>query len=187
MEMIEKEAANGESTETKSGKGLVIPRELNPALFGESASRSKVFEGTPNHHLPHLMQTEQKILDLKAQMSVLAEAMGKWTSNYNDLVKGTQLKFDRVQQVMVKLESNDQYIVTESAQKFSRINDRLAERKLIDAKIQEMVDRHNSVLKSFEMRMNQMQKLVAEKEALLASMQSALNEARMEIARLKRL
>jgi DNA repair exonuclease SbcCD ATPase subunit len=198
MEMIEKDAIlsqrseknlseSGKESATSAARPSSYARELNPALFGESASKAKVFEGSQASTLPHLMQTDQKIQDLRTQLETMADHLGKWTSQYSEFVKSCQIKFDRVQQVMIKLENNDQYIVNESAQKFARVNDRFAERKSIDAKIQEMIDRHNSVLKSFEMRLTQMQKLMNEKEAQLLTAQGALNEAKMEISRLKRL
>jgi len=42
------------------------------------------------------------------------------------------------------------------------------------------------VIKSFEVRLNHMQRLLADKENQMAASQAALNEAKMEISRLKR-
>ncbi len=169
-------------------------RELNPALFGETANRSvgrsKVIEGSLQNELPHLMQNDQKLNDLKHQMSVMAENLGQLTQHMQEWTrwaKTTDSKFDRVNNQMTKLEQNDHYIVNEAAQKFSHINTRFGERKSIDIKTQEMMDRHNSVLKSFEMRLTQLQRILAEKEAQLLLTTAALNESKMEIARLKRM
>lgn len=162
-------------------------RELNPSLFADTSSRAKVIEGGAHLQAPQVIQSEQKIHELKAQISVLAEHVGKLTQGHTELAKSSQHKFEKVQQVLVKLENNDQYIVNEAAQKFARMNDRFAERKSVDAKIQEMIDRHNSILKSFEMRLAQMQRILMEKESQLLTTQAALNETKMEIARLKRL
>lgn len=169
-------------------------RELNPALFGESANRStgkpKVIEGSLQNELPHLMQNDQKLNDLKHQMSVMAENLGQLTQHMQEWArwaKTTDTKFDRVNNQLTKLEQNDHYIVNEAAQKFSQINTRFGERKSIDIKTQEMMDRHNSVLKSFEMRLTQLQRILAEKEAQLLATTAALNESKMEIARLKRM
>ena len=197
MEMIDSykknasDAAYSQSNETKSperrGPDGRPVRELNPSLFGEGSSKTKLLEGPINNQFPHLIQSDQKIQDLKSQISIMAETMGKWNQQYAEFMKTCQLKFDRVGQILTKLESNDQAIISEATQKFSRINDRLAERKSVEAKIQEMIDRHNSVVRSFELRLNQMQKLLADKETQMMSTQAALNEAKVEIARLKRL
>lgn len=171
----------------QADKGSHRTRELNPALFGEKSESSKVLDGTTQSQLPHLMQTEQKVNEMKLQMAAMAEHVGKLTEQFTEFVKSSQLKFERIQQYLQKLEQNDHQIVSESTQKFSQINTRLGERKSTDNKIHEMVDRHNSVLKSFEMRLTQMQKLIMEKEAQLLTAQAALNETKMEISRLKRL
>lgn len=162
-------------------------RELNPSLFAETSSRAKVIEGSTHLQAPQAIHSDQKLHELKAQISVLSEHVGKLTQGHTELAKSSQHKFEKVQQVLVKLENNDQYIVNEAAQKFARMNDRFAERKSVDAKIQEMMDRHNSILKSFEMRLAQMQRILMEKESQLLTTQAALNETKMEIARLKRL
>ena len=57
----------------------------------------------------------------------------------------------------------------------------------MDQKMQEVIDRHNSVLKGFEVRITHLQKLLSEKDSQVMSAFAALNEAKMEIARLKRL
>jgi len=63
----------------------------------------------------------------------------------------------------------------------------VAERRLQDNKIQEMVDRHNQVLQVYETRLSKVQKLVHEQEVQLMGAKGALEEARREIVRLKRL
>jgi hypothetical protein len=82
---------------------------------------------------------------------------------------------------------DDVAFAMESGQKISQLNQKLTERKSLEMKVQEMVDRHNNVIKSFEVRMGQLQKLLAEKDAMLVSAQATLNDAKMEITRLKRL
>jgi chromosome segregation ATPase len=196
MEIIEKDLTNLKSHDDEislNRQSYARPsqrtpgRELNPSLFAETSSRAKVIEGGAHLQVPQVMHADQKIHELKAQISVLAEHLGKVSQGHTELAKSSQHKFEKIQQVLIKLENNDQYIVNEAAQKFARMNDRFAERKSVDAKVQEMIDRHNSILKSFEMRLAQMQRILMEKESQLLTTQAALNETKMEIARLKRL
>ncbi len=165
-----------------------MQKELNPELFGENISKSRVVDNSisqkPNSHHVAL---ENKISETRSQLHQLGESLTSVVNQVNDFIKGSQGKFERLNQSVQRLEQNDQAMNLEAAQKISQINNKLGERKIMDLKIQEMVDRHNSVLRSFEVRFNQMQKLMADKEALLVSAQSALNEAKMEISRLKRL
>lgn len=161
-----------------------MQKELNPELFGESAGKSRVFEAPASNHINVL---EQKILETRGQIQHLAENMNKIVSQVNEFIKSSQVKFERMQQALQKLEQNDQALSVDATQKISALHTRLGDRRSMDYKIQEMIDRHNSVLRSHEVRMAQLQKLVSEKEAQAIAAQSALNEAKMEIARLKRL
>ncbi len=161
-----------------------MQKELNPELFGESGAKSRVFEAPAANHL-HVL--EQKIVETRSQIQMVAENLNKIVSQINEFVKSSQVKFDRIHQAIQGLQQNDQALSVDATQKISALHSRLGERKSMDAKIQEMMDRHNSVLRSYEVRMTQMQKLMTEKEAQLLSAQAALNETKMEIARLKRL
>ena len=161
-----------------------MQKELNPELFGETSGKSRVFEAPANNHINVL---EQKILETRTQIHHLADNMNKIVSQINEFIKSSQVKFERMQQSISKLEQADHALSADATQKISALHTRLGERKSMDYKIQEMIDRHNSVLRSHEVRMAQLQKLVSEKEAQMIAAQSALNEAKMEIARLKRM
>ncbi|MEZ0391286.1 MAG: hypothetical protein ACAH59_03660 [Pseudobdellovibrionaceae bacterium] len=160
-----------------------MQKELNPELFGESQAKSRVFEPQNNNQLVIL---EQKVLETKGQIHQVSENLNKIVGQINEFIRNSHAKFERLQASILKLEQNDQVINMEAAQKIGQLHNRLGERKSTDLKIQEMIDRHNNVLRSFEVRMGQMQKILSEKEAMLISAQASLNEAKMEIARLKR-
>jgi hypothetical protein len=105
----------------------------------------------------------------------------------NEWIKTSNLKFEKQNALLNRLEQSHNGLATEAGQKIGQLTAKANERRSIDLKVQEMVDRHNNVIKSMEVRMNHMQKLLVEKEAQMVSAQAALNEAKMEIARLKRL
>jgi hypothetical protein len=194
QQKTEKPSGNGQTsagpvqTAELRRSATLATRELNPALFGGTSSRRPtVIDGSQQLDMPHVMQSDQKINDFGLQLGSMAEHVGKLTQQFTEWTKSSHSKFERLQSQIAKLEQNDHYIVTEAAQKFSQVNTRFGERKSLDIKIQEMIDRHNSVLKSFEMRLTQMQRLLAEKESQLLATTAALNESKMEIARLKRM
>ena len=166
-------------------------KELNPELFGEkkvaksSAMDSVSAMGTtaPNSYL----NTDRQIFELKAQNQALADQLNKVVATMNELIKTSNIKFEKQHHLLTRLEQSHNGLATEAGQKITQLSQRVNERKSLDLKVQEMVDRHNNVIKSFEVRMNHLQKLLAEKEAQMIASQAALNEAKMEIARLKRL
>jgi hypothetical protein len=170
--------------------GLKMNKELNPELFGEKKSvKTPSLESSlgmgpaANNYL----NTDRQIFELRAQNQSLADQLNKVIATMNDLIKNTNGKFEKQTALLNRLEQSHNGLATEAGQKINQLAQRVNERKSLDLKVQEMVDRHNNVIKSFEVRMNHLQKLLAEKEAQMISTQAALNEAKMEIARLKRL
>ncbi len=167
-----------------------MQKELNPDIFGDvmysqQAPKTKIID---NYKLANeSLVNEQHYLNLKGQMLSLSETVSKMATQLEELQRTSYHRLDRMQQNVSKLENNDQLLAQDTTQKLNQVYNRLGERKSMDLKIQEMVDRHNSVLRSYEVRLNQLQKLLAEKDAQLLANQSLLNELKMELTRLKRL
>lgn len=167
-----------------------MQKELNPELFGDkksatTARRESLVPPAPSND-PTYLNTDRQIFELKTQMMTMTDQLHKLQQLMNEANKNNGARLERFQAGLSRLETSHNGLALEAGQKIQQINNKLAERKALDAKIQEMVDRHNNVLKSFEVRLNHMQKLLAEKEAQVAASQAALNEAKMEISRLKR-
>lgn len=167
-----------------------MQKELNPEIFGEKKSatparREGLVPPAPSAD-PAYLNTDRQIFELKSQMLNVNEQLSKLTQALNETTKNGNARMERFQQGLSRLETSHNGLAVEAGQKIQQINNKLAERKALDLKIQEMVDRHNNVIKSFEVRLNHLQKLLSEKEAQVAAAYTALNEAKMEIARLKR-
>lgn len=168
-----------------------MQKELNPDLFGESSvMKTRMVEpANPASTLSfqQVMQNDQKLGEIRAQVNGVTDQMGRLVAQVNEYMKASQIKFEKVHAALGQLEKNDQALALDNGHKLTQLNQKLGERKTLDLKIQEMIDRHNSVLKSYELRLSQLQKLIAEREQQINATQAALNEAKMEIARLKRL
>lgn len=168
-----------------------IQKELNPDLFGE---RPAVRENPMDQRTAYgaqpgnsYLNTDRQIHDLKTQNQTLTEQLNKVIGTLNELIKTTNHRFEKTQSSITRLEQGHNGLASEAGQKISQLVQRMNERKALEMKVQEMVDRHNTIIKSFEVRLNHLQKLLADKEAQALASQAALNEAKMEIARLKRL
>lgn len=161
-------------------------KELNPDLFNEKKN-SKMNSAESNSSDSAQLGVDRQIFDLRMQNHALTEQLSKMTAAINEFSKNTTMKLDRHQQTLLRLEQNNNNIIFETGQKFNQMNQKISERKISDAKIHEMVERHNNIVKSFEVRMNHLQKLLAEKDAQTNAMHTALNETKMELARLKRI
>lgn len=172
-------------------------KELNPELFGEartmSGGRSKELDpmgaGAPaaGGETTHFLNVDRQLLELRQQVGQMREELRKLSTQTQEFMKTSHLRIEKFQQQMSRLEQSHNGLVQETGQRMTQIGQRFAERKSMDAKVQELVDRHSNVIKSFEVRMHHLQKLLTEREAQILSAQTALNEAKMEIARLKRL
>ncbi len=165
-----------------------MQKELNPELFGQMPNESATSSRWVEPQVPtNVIPVDQKMIDLKGEINLSNERMMKLTMQLSEFMKSSQLKFDRITQALTKLDQSHQATSLETSQRVAHLNQRLGERKGLDQKIQEMMDRHNGVLRGFEVRLNHLQKLLSEKENQLASTLALLNETKMEIARLKRL
>lgn len=163
-----------------------MQKELNPELFGEKRSSQPRSEGGAQGGSSYL-NIDRQIFEIKSQIMNLNDQIGKAVETLTEFSKNTNQRLERFQQALNRLETNHNGLATEAGQKVQQINTKLAERKALDQKIQEMVDRHNNVVKSLEVRLNHLQKLLAEKENQAVAAVAAFNEAKMEIARLKRI
>lgn len=124
---------------------------------------------------------------LKRKMKEQEARIEMTNSRLTEFVGAAKVRFERLAGMHQRLEelvkANLQDLTNKQAQVISRIN----ERKVGDAKIQELVDRHNQLVQNFELRMSQLQKVVAEQEMQLITSRSELKDATQEIMRLKRI
>mgnify|MGYP001595380639 CR=1 FL=1 len=161
-------------------------KELNPGLFGDgNHSSEKLFEKQVGESSQLIL--EQRIAEVRVHVNTLSDHLAKIVTQINEFIKSSQQKFDRIQQVLQHLEMSDQNLSKDSTHRFNIFQNKLSERKAIDMKVQEMIDRHNSNLKAYEVRLHQVQKVLMEREAQVAGTQALLNEAKLEVARLKKL
>jgi hypothetical protein len=105
----------------------------------------------------------------------------------SDFINSTKAKYDRLAGMTQRLEEMARASLQDMAAKQSQLVSRVNERKLSDTKIEELVDRHNQLVATFELRLNQMQKVIAEQEMQLMASRDAIKEAQREFARMKRL
>ncbi len=165
-----------------------MQRELIPDLFNERIPAPSITNAQPvpslRREVPAL---DSEITLLKAKLELISQEQVKLQREFSENMKTHQLRLDKLVEAITR---RDQMVTThlvDHGQKIGGLGSRLAERKSVDLKIEEMLDRHNNIVKTFEVRLSQMQKLLAEKEAQFLQCLANLNEAKMEISRLKRL
>ena len=179
-----------------------MPRELNPELFG---TRQKPTPQAPTQgyqasyqptvaemhagatSLPSLARSsahtyetpeavKRKIRDLENQIQVLQQKIEKMSSNFEQRLAQTQ---STQKSIEMSLKSSLQEMAQNQANTISKVN----ERRGADAKIHEMIDRHNSLVQNFEIRMAAMHKVSSEQEMKIMTYQSTIDEILREIKR----
>lgn len=189
-----------------SGGEMNLHRELNPHLFGspEGSAEPKSLGSDPRIPAASVIGTPEPArsrvpyppIDVKAMELAIANLKGailqmeKRTETIGfkmeELARTIHARLERFSQSIVRVEESQSKTAQETNAKFATVAQKVNERKISDMKVQELVDRHNSIVRNFENRMLSMQRLVSEQEMSLHNAQAALEEARNEISRLKR-
>ncbi len=161
-----------------------MAKELDPSLFGEGSwSASRTIE-KPKVSVEHL---ENKIVDMRLEVREINDELNRWANETSEFRKTTQESLEQLNQRMARVEGVQNRVSDEVMMKVSQLHHKIGDRGQYDRKVQDLIDRHHAVLRSAEMRLNQLQKVVEEKEAQILAAQVALNDAKMELIRLKRL
>lgn len=168
-------------------------KELNPELFGEinfiEPSRSKntlldvMKVGAPLEPL----NFDDEVQTAKKELTDFRHEVHQLKNEHHENTQNTKLRLDRLQISLSRLEQTHNNFVQEMAEKVHQMSLRFNDQKKYDQKVQELIDRHSSLLKGYEVRMNQMQKILSHKESELVEVHALLNDAKMELARMKRI
>ena len=174
-----------------------MPRELNPELFvdpvGSSTQPAPVKPRAPmvpdkiEMDMADLQIISAQIDHLKKRMSAMDQAMAKTQAQIEEIQQSNQLEFDRFKSAINKFEDYVKKGFQDMNYKFVDMKKSLTQRKLGEEKIESLIDRHNQMVQSFEVRMNQLKQVTKEQEIQLMNSRAAINESRLEIERLKRL
>jgi uncharacterized protein Yka (UPF0111/DUF47 family) len=113
--------------------------------------------------------------------------MNRFGKQVQEALQGQHKTMEALQKDVFRVESQVDQISTQSSQSQNRNQLQLIEGRQIEHKVSQMLDRHQTVLRNFEVRVNQLQRIIKEKDEQLMIMRSQLIESKGELARLKRL
>ncbi|MES2768583.1 MAG: hypothetical protein V4596_05490 [Bdellovibrionota bacterium] len=142
------------------------------------------------------LQNNQKTINQKVQIQEKFDPTpaafsqnnpGSANSNMMEFLNESKLKMNRIAQKMANFEDRLAGVTQEMRATHAKLSSRFTERGLAEHKIEALIERQNSVINSFEKKMAQMSKVIEDSNLQLLRTQSALEDARREIAKLKRL
>lgn len=168
-----------------------MARELNRDLFAHRApSEPEAPGGYPS--VPQVKSEEIRVLQL--HMETMSRRMKDFESRVEvlntkveEVVVQNRQRFERVQGHFQRQNEMLQTSQGEVHNKIAQVVSRLNERKVAENVVKEMVDRHGAVVQAFEVRLQQLQKVMSEQELQLMHARSELKQALHELSRLKKL
>lgn len=152
-----------------------MSRQFNPDLFEEDTAPKTDISSLA---LGQLETLKRRVRDLELQNHQLLQKIERMALHYeqkNAQISAQQKSFDATMKQKFDDLHRNQTILSQ----------RMNERKVVDTKMQELVDRHNQLVQSFESRMGQAQKVTKDQEMKLLTYQSTLNDILKEIRNLK--
>ena len=167
-----------------------MARELNREIFGSSMV-AKEREAAP---VPVNYAKADEVRVLHLHIENLSKRLKEFESRVEtmhtkteDLVGTNKQRFERVQGHFKAQNEQFQNGMLDMNNKIAQVVSRVNERKVSENVIKEMVERHSNVVQTFEVRMQQLQRLMSEQELQLMNTKSELKQALQELSRLKML
>ena len=160
-----------------------MQRRLNANLFDQELTQPieerPQFSAVAHQKMNEEMEAlRKKVSSLESQVEVLRGQLSQKSSQYEQ-------KFDRLSRAMTQLEQQDRQANLALSRKVRALEEAMGERKVIDGKIENMVDRYNMSLQNFENRLTSLQKVISDKELTLMKYQAVIEQIYKEVEKLK--
>lgn len=153
-----------------------MSRQFNPDLFKPENVPSQDVTGAA---LSQIEGMKRRMRELELQNHQLLQKIDKMALFYEQ-------KISQITAQQKTSESNIRQNLAELAKNQTAVSQRLTERKAVDLKMQELIDRHNLLVQNFESKMTHVQKVTKEQELKLLTYQTTLNEILREIRSLQK-
>lgn len=170
-----------------------MARELNRDLFGpRPVSGADMDTRTPPATPTYAKTDEVRALHLHVEtmsrrMKEFESRVESMHTKVEEMSGQNKQRFERVQGHFQRQNEMLRSSMMEVHNKIAQVVSRLNERKLSESVVKEMVDRHATVVQTFETKLNQFQKVMSEQEMQLMHARSELKQALQELDKLKRL
>ena len=168
-----------------------MARELNRELFGLQ-NPAHTPETSPGGPAPTYAKVDDvrvlhlHIESLTRKMKEFESRVETMHTKVEEVINQNRQRFERVQNHFKGQTEMLQNALGDVHNKIAQVVSRMNERKLSENMIKEMVDRHGQVVQSFEVRLQQFQKVMSDQELQLMHARSELKETMLELARLKK-
>lgn len=169
-----------------------MSRELNRDLFGEPASTQLPSRPMTKRPEPTMTATNEDVKLLSYQVETVMRKIKEFesrmetlASKWDEFSSTAKLRFERIQGSFQRQTETMQSNFRDIHSKIATVASRTNERKMSETSTQEMMERHQQVVQSFEVRLQALQKSMSEQEYQLLSTKSEMRDVLKEIAKLK--
>lgn len=174
-----------------------MARELNRELFasrlqsendGTQAQSGSAQVSTANFaKADDIRQLYLHMESISKRLKEFETRVEQITTKYENGADQNKQRFERVQGHFSRQTEMIQASFSDIHTKIAQVVSRLNERRLSENVVKEMVDRHSQAVQTFEVRLQQVQKVISEQELQLMNARSELKSALQELEKLKRL
>jgi chromosome segregation ATPase len=162
-----------------------MSREINPGIFGDSYGGGQGSSPSFDPLLDSLSMIERR--DSEPALDAMTEKIDKLKSEHDQVLKTLNLKSEKNLQKTTHLEERLTFIVNEINERLSYMASRMKDKSMSDTKIEALIERHNQIVQTFELRINQSQRVIENQALQLSTQQALIDDARRQIEKLKRL
>ncbi len=170
-----------------------MARELNRELFGAPrTNEASSTDASAAGAIAYAKADEVRVLHLHVEN--LSKRMKEFESRVESMFTKTEelgttnkQRFERVQGHFQRQNEMVQSGFNDMNHKIAQVVSRVNERKVSEGVVKEMVERQSSLVQTFEVRMQQLQRVISEQEMQLMNARAELKEALQELSRLKKL
>lgn len=168
-----------------------MARELNRDIFMDKLKQD-LDASLPPPPAPFAKAEEMRhasltIEALSRKIKELESRIEQVNSRSEEMVAANKQRFERVQGHFHRHNEMIQGGFSDLNDKVAHLASRVNERRISENQVKEMIDRHQQIVQTFEVRMQQMQKVMSEQEMQLMNARAEIKEAVREIARLKKI
>jgi len=169
-----------------------MARELNRELFGNVGPAQDRASESQTPAVAYAKADEVRVLhlhieNLSKRLKEFESRVETMHTKTDDMLTQNKQRFERVQGHFKAQNEQFNNGMLDMNNKIAQVVSRVNERKVSENIVKEMVERHASVVQAFEVRMQQLQKVMSEQELQLMATRSELKQALHELSRLKKL
>lgn len=158
-----------------------MSRQILPNLFDDKPQANtteQVYEPLP------LLDQANPIQKMTEQVG---EKFNQFRFETQKIVKSVALRLEKNLQRIQQLEEKVNHLVAESKERFSQIGTKVKDNQRNEMRMESLVERHQQVVQSFELKLAKAQRLIDNQSLQLAKQTEMIAESRREIEKLKRL